>query len=93
MKTMAQRVRAGIRFLDKRYGKEWRRKIDLAELDLMSMSSCPLGQTDHDYDSHKEALGLNDRDVYDLGFYAYRESKNGPAWDRLTTAWKKALKG
>ena len=89
MKTIPQRVQAGIKFLDKKYGKKWRKKIDLNTLDLKYSYSCILGQIDEDFWSHQAKLKLTDKRTEALGFglelYGDYES--------LTSAWKKALKG
>ena len=91
MKTIAQRVQAGIRFLDKRYGTKWRKRIDLDTLDLNRVRSCILGQTDGDYETHARKLGIwkgGGTTRNNLGF-------TGALYEMgsLTSAWKKALKG
>ena len=92
MKTIAQRVQAGIRFLDKRYRKKWRKKITLRTLDLGDTKSCILGQTGGDYETHARKLGIWEDGLLErenLGF----TSSSLFAIDLLTSAWKKALKG
>ena len=85
-----RRINRGIRLLDRKYGKKWREKIRLDYLDLGSGVSCVLGQTDHSYEDHRDALGLNNNSAVRYGFYA----KTGSywAWDRLTALWKAALR-
>ena len=96
-KTLTTRVRRGIQFLDKKYGKKWRKKIDLKELDLNKPKSCILGQTDSDYYSHSRALGLvSDNDAAELGFLISdaegRSIGYFTAFDRLTKVWKTELR-
>jgi len=101
---ITNRVKAGIAFLDARYGKGWRKDIDKKQLDLSDSESCPLGQTDSDYNEHQDKLELTDRVAYDLGFHIdpkpgdeYPEAWNDLSrpikaqWDRLTDAWKRLL--
>ena len=91
MKTIAQRVQAGIRFLDKRYRKKWRKKITLRTLDVGNCRLCPLGQTGGDYEVHARKLGIWKDGLLErenLGF-----TGSFFEMDLLTSAWKKALKG
>ena len=94
--TIKQRVRAGIRFLDKIYGrKAWKKKLKLDILDLADSFCCILGQTDSDFESHVKKLGLTDYGIYKLGFYVdsniYKIHKQS-TWDHLTAAWKEELR-
>ena len=36
MSKVEKRVRAGIQFLDKQYGRKWREKVDLDRLNMVS---------------------------------------------------------
>lgn len=94
------RVRAGMAYLDAVYGRGWRKKIILRKLDLSGSYSCPLGQTDGDYDAHRERLKLSNRTAFDLGFHISPNEEYDPEvgdklyrmkWSRLTAAWKRAL--
>lgn len=91
MKTIEERVQAGIRLLDARE-PHWREKIRLRGLRLDHYRRCVLGQVFGRYNSGIVALGLNGN-AADFGFYAYE-----PRWTSvdeyaaLDTAWKSALK-
>ena len=92
MKTIAQRVQAGIRFLDKVYGKKWWKKIRLRTLNLAKADSCILGQTDGNYEIHWNKLGLYQTwQREQLGFTIWPHDSG--QMELLTSAWKKALKG
>lgn len=93
---MESRVRAGLTFLDSVYGLGWRKKIKLRRLDLSNPRSCPLGQTDSDYNSHRIKLGLSHGAAYALGFHimpAWLPLDYPPSlWAPLTTIWKRILR-
>lgn len=93
---VSARVRAGIAYLDAVYGKRWRRKVDWKRLDLARTRSCPLGQTDSDYNSHLQSLGLSNRTAFDLGFHINPTGKLDLAdliqWASLTKVWKRLAK-
>ena len=88
--TIKQRVRAGIKFLDKIYTREtWRPKVELRKLDLRYPNDCMLGQTDSDFASHATKLGLSLSQLYRLGFVVKRSVEDYP---KLTAAWKEELR-
>ena len=94
MKTIDQRVQAGIEFLDKKYGTKWRKKIRLETLDLGHPLYCVLGQTDLGYCVHADKLHLVPSKCRKLGFNIPYPLSNSPSvtYVALTLAWKKALR-
>ena len=97
MATIKARVKAGIDFMNFIYGDEWRKKVDLETLDLGNCNSCILGQTDTDYESHRDALLLDEYDSHQFGFnhgssVGIGLPKGCCAYIILTNEWKKQLK-
>lgn len=93
MATITERVKAGAVFLDKTYGKKWRRKVKLSVLDMGNANSCILGQTDTDFYSHRILLGLTTEEIKALGFETYTTGHSLPtSYKRLTEAWKQLLR-
>lgn len=86
--NLTMRVKAGAAFLDAKYGRKlWRKKIDVDTLDLSLGYSCILGQTDGNYNTHRNALGLDDDSAATLGFFCSETD-----YRRLTLAWKRYLR-
>lgn len=96
IQSVQARVRAGVAFLDAVYGQAWRKKVNVGNLRLQSSQSCPLGQTDGNYEDHKKLLGLTNKSAFNLGFHANKSGRwkdaTSEAWRELTNAWKKALR-
>lgn len=92
--TIAERVKRGMAFMDKKLGPLWFKKIDLVRLDLNKPASCPLGQTDSDYYEHAGKLGLDPdgQRAVDLGFNVKGGlNDRGNEMLRLTRAWRLAI--
>ena len=92
--TIRECVLKGVRFLNREYGKSWKKKINLKTLDLNSTCDCVLGQTlpytgkpllSSSYTAHRELLHLSSRQAYEYGFDAYVKYRP------LTAAWEKEL--
>ena len=97
MSKVEKRVRAGIRFLDKQYGKGWRKKIDLTKLNMGSFCDCILGQIGGHYAFHREKLGISGDRATDLGFNLPTEdilsiSDYFAQWLILTQTWRRLLR-
>jgi hypothetical protein len=93
-KTVAERVQAGIKLLDKKEPHGWRTQINLEILNLQRTDNCILGQLHGDYDSGRNRLFAK---PYEWGF-DYGFSARGDNWDdliieyeKLTEEWKVAL--
>lgn len=95
--AIVARVKAGMVFLDKKYTRKvWRGKVKPRELDMSKECDCMLGQTDDNYDDHSAKLGITNRRAVALGFYAPKYLEEIPGaiftyYERLTSAWKRAL--
>lgn len=57
MATVEERVASGVYMLDI-FSPDWRKKIDLARLDIRSCRDCVLGQVFGEYEDGMRALGL-----------------------------------
>ena len=91
MSKVEKRVRAGIQFLDKQYGRKWREKVDLDRLNMVSCFDCLLGQIMENYDSHLKKLGLTSDRAADLGFDLSTEDIFS-MWQDLTQTWRRVLR-
>ena len=91
MLTNAQKVRNGIKFLDKKVPKGWKRAVSASikseTFDINSSVYCVLGEVYGDYWQAKDELELSDKQVEQLGFYALHEV----AFD-LQAAWVAAYR-
>ena len=93
--TIRSRVKAGIRFLDRVYGRrKWMKKVNVDDLDMNYPNRCILGQTDSDYYQHKDKLKLSNKRAYNLGFHTDPEGGDeyqGVSMSGLTAEWTKQL--
>ena len=95
MKTIDQRVQAGIKFLDEKYGDKWIEKIDLGKLDLASNNCCILGQLDVNYTSHRKKLELDEDQCRAFGFNIIcgrPENGGDGGFDNLSDVWQIELR-
>ncbi len=83
---MESRIKRGIAWLDKKMGrKNWSEKIDLDELNLVSPSTCMIGETMENYCNYP----YSDKDAEKKGFYIINAGVND--YSILTSLWKAAL--
>ena len=105
MRTITQKVAAGIKFLNKYGPKNWLRKIKVTQLDLASSFSCILGQIYGSYNNGCESLNEHKPSFGDDGFVGVeirsnlgftidltKTSYNDLYWNKLTEAWKVAIR-
>lgn len=86
-----ERVKAGMKLLQRKYGEDWIDKIDLRSLRLENCSHCVLGQVYGDYSDGKRDLGLTwlgAKEDEDPGTYGFN-SNNLP---QLQNAWVNVLR-
>ena len=87
-----QRIGAGIRLLDDFGPPNWRAKIKLNKLDVMSGGNCVLGQIYGDYHKGCYMLGIDpSREAARRGFNAPDTPLQGMEFAALTRGWKLAL--
>jgi len=94
--TIAQRVKKGMAFLDKKLEENWFLRVNLTTLNVAVPTTCPLGQTDGDYFSHAKKLGLDalGDEVRDMGFFLSPQNKPTDAIKELislTKQWRLAI--
>ncbi len=91
--TIAQRVKNGMAFMDRKLDRLWFRRIDLVKLDVNRHMDCPLGQTDGDYYGHATQLGLDPygQRAADLGFIVDPSAEISNEMLHLTRAWRLAI--
>lgn len=87
--TVAERVSAGIDFLDREV-PGWDAEIDLDNLWLDSCSHCVLGQLFGEFRKGREALDIEFPDTARLGFDRDDTDPCG-TYDELTSAWLTAI--
>jgi len=89
-----QRVKRGFKLLTKEYGRSWLDKINLKTLDARYTDTCPLGQTDSDYISHRDDLGMKNTTAIKYGFSALKGLSVGSAGEyvALTREWKRVIR-
>lgn len=96
------RVRKGIAFLDKKFGrKSWAKKIKPNVLDLGDNKKCMIGEVMGGYDQLEEKFGISSSKAVELGFMAPEgakdcfeqdEDKKTMQYSVLTSVWMCALK-
>lgn len=90
----ALRAKRGVEFLDRKLGWRWRKKIDVATLDLSSPCNCIEGQIFGGLTNEQfNTLGrLMEIDESDFGFnLPPGVARSQRSWARLTEAWIKEL--
>ena len=93
--SIRSRVQAGARLLTSVYGDAWKKKVKVEDLDMRSLLSCILGQTDSDFQTHRLTLGLTVNRTRDLGFEVVLNGYGDidEQYERLTDEWILFLKG
>ena len=92
----AERVAAGIAWMDDNAPEDWRSRIDLDRLDINDFYTCVLGQV---FDNFDDRMSGYDYAVYTRMNGSHEKAKNlgfspeigGLTTRTLTTAWKRAL--
>lgn len=96
MSTVVERVQAGAKFLDEKFGKDWPKRINIGGLDMRvpvvteyGQCGCIFAQLDEDQHSYVNILNqleLSQESCIELGFNADRRTED-PIWDDLGNAW------
>ena len=99
LKGLRARIARGIKFLDREYGRSWRRKVDPETLALQNGSACMLGQVEDSFEHALDVLGIDGAKAASMGFNLteYEREKfhideRDTAYAELTEAWRKVLK-
>jgi hypothetical protein len=93
---MRAAIKRGIRLLDENL-LNWRKRIDVNELDLSECTSCVLGQIFYDY--HTGLHHFNMRDIDTIEWHAFglnldaeeQPNKYRIEYEQLNKLWKEAL--
>ena len=86
-----ERVRNGIKFLNSKYGRVWRKKVDLDSLDLRISCNCVLGQLEGSYTAGVNKWNLSTPGAEGFGFGFFLEDASYEQWNRLTDTWKREI--
>lgn len=84
MRTLQERVQAGIAVLDELGPENWRELVDLNTLDMTSESMCILGQLYGEYTEGKYALSI-------LAGSDYGFDDRELGYPELVAEWKRVL--
>ena len=90
--TVEEKVAKGVKLLTKKYGDEWRSKVNLDKLNMYDSRCCILGQTDSDYYSHCKDLGINNPNAYGFEIDDFNEDATEEQYKVLEREWRRALK-
>lgn len=82
---MAERVSAGVAFLDARQ-PGWHKRIRIGDLDISSDCGCVIGQLFESYNDNP--LELDYRQARDYGFFEYAGRNRDDRYGRLTALWQ-----
>lgn len=95
--VVLERVKKGMKLLERRHGADWIDHIDPSTLNLSDGSCCVLGQVYGEYENGLVALNLSQGDDdYEDVEYGFTEKSNGgyggdDPWDTLNEAWHEAF--
>src|ERR1044071_339073 len=88
-----ERVLAGIRLLEQKYGLDWVDKIDLDTLNLADVHCCVLGQLYDNGTRNGYYNGLRTLNLYDTEGEATRYGfSTDHSYNKLQRAWETAIK-
>lgn len=98
MKTIAERVLAGVMWLDM-VAPMWRGRIRLGDLDMRQPTRCIIGQVFQNYWNTQRHFGFTDAQMAAMGFQAetpegrdvYGVYVPSPEYGELADAWRAVL--
>ncbi len=94
---MRNRIRKGIKLLNKELGKDWIDRIDVSEISEKFSCQCIAGQLYRGHSQMQKALNLSDEDRYEYGFFIEdmndlpSGNKRQERWAESTKMWKEEI--